>query len=100
MFGVILDNTTQVTSFLAILHNIFLAAFPFIFKSLAYASPIIILALITEVACLFTIFLAACLPVVTNSFKLAIVAEIGSSISYSIFTLLSELFNTTLVHLS
>ena len=94
----ILDNTAQVTSFLAILHNIFLAAFPFIFKLLAFFSSIIILALITEVACLFTMYLAICLPVVTIYFMLAIPAELG--FSFRIFTLVSELFNTTLVHLS
>ena len=97
MLGGISDNTAQVTSFLAILHNIFLAAFPFMFKILAFFSSIIILALITEVACLFTMYLAICLPVVTI-YLLAIAAELG--FSFRIFTLVGELFNTTLVHLS
>ena len=94
----ILNNTAQVTSFLAILHNIFLTAFPFMFKLLAFSSSIIIHALITEVACLFTVYLAICLPVVTIYFILAIVTEL--CFSFRIFTLLSELFNTTFVHLS
>ena len=97
MLGVILDNTTKVTSFLTILHNIFLAAFPFMFKILTFSSSKKIFALITEVARLFTMYFATCLPVVTI-YLLAIVAELG--FSFRIFTLLRELFNTTLVHLS
>ena len=96
MPGVILDNIAQITSFLAILHNILLAAFPFMFKILTFSSSKKIFALITEVARLFTMYFAACFPVVTI-YLLAIVAELG--FSFRIFTLLSELFNTALVHL-